>query len=126
MAQQTIVIEVPGKSISELEPTSSVSPNDVLPVVQGEETKKAPLEQVADLVKAGLGSAASKNEEDFATPDTVLSVAQASQLRDDAQNERIDNVEFSVTTIANGTDASFNTYAEMIAYTPPQANVSVR
>ncbi len=46
MAQQTIVIEVPGTPISELEPTSSVSPNDVLPVVQGDQTKKAPLEQV--------------------------------------------------------------------------------
>lgn len=42
MAQQTIVIEVPGTPISELEPTSSVSPNDVLPVVQGEQTKKRP------------------------------------------------------------------------------------
>ncbi|MFW1790169.1 hypothetical protein ACG9XU_18200, partial [Acinetobacter pittii] len=125
MAQQ-IVIEVPGTKISELEKTSSVSRGDVTPVVQNNETKQAEIGQIADLVKSELGSAALKNETDFATPDTVLSVAQASQLRDDAQNERIDNVEYSVTTIANGTDASFNTYAEMIAYTPPQANVSVR
>lgn len=60
MAQQTIVIEVPGTPISELEQTSSVSLFDVLPVVQDGETKKAPLEQVSDLVKAGLGSAALK------------------------------------------------------------------
>lgn len=126
MAQQTIVIEVPGTPISELEPTSSVSPNDVLPIVQGEETKKAPLEQVADMVKAGLGSAALKNEADFATPAQVSSVEVSSQQRDDAINERVDTVEFSLTTIANGADASFNAYAEMIAYTPAKANVSVR
>ncbi|MCE6582988.1 hypothetical protein KSA13_08790 [Acinetobacter baumannii] len=126
MAQQTIVIEVPGTPISELEPTSSVSPNDVLPVVQGEQTKKAPLEQVADMVKTGLGSAALKNETDFATPAAVTAANAASQQRDDAINERVDNVEFSITTIANGADASFNTYAEMIAYTPSKANVSVR
>ncbi|EHU2668713.1 SGNH/GDSL hydrolase family protein, partial [Acinetobacter baumannii] len=109
MAQQTIVIEVPGKSISELEPTSSVSPNDVLPVVQGEETKKAPLEQVADLVKAGLGSAALKNVEDFAIPSAVTEAEAASQARDDAQNERIDSVEHGLVSIGSGADASFST-----------------
>lgn len=123
---QTIVIEVPGKSISELEPTSSVSPDDVLPVVQGEDTKKAPLEQVADMVKAGLGSAALKNEDDFAKPDAVNAVAVASQIRDDAQNERIDSVEHGLVAIGNGADKSFATYAEMIAYVPTEANVSVR
>ncbi|HFE9690987.1 GDSL-type esterase/lipase family protein [Acinetobacter baumannii] len=126
MAQQSIVIEVPGKSISELEPTSSVSPDDVLPVVQGNETKKAPLEQVADLVKAGLGSAAFKNESDFATPLVVAQVNQASQLRDDAQNERIDNVEFEVALAQAGVEASFDSYAKMLAYTPTKPNVSVR
>lgn len=109
MAQQTIVIEVPGTPISELEPTSSVSPNDVLPIVQGEETKKAPLEQVADMVKAGLGSAALKNEADFATPAALNSVAQASQIRDDAQNERIDFVEFGVATFQGGYFKSYVT-----------------
>ncbi|AIL81077.1 hypothetical protein IX87_21410 [Acinetobacter baumannii] len=126
MAQQTIVIEVPGTPISELEPTSSVSPNDVLPVVQGDQTKKAPLEQVADLVKSGLGTAALKNESDFATPAAVAEASQASQMRDDAQNERIDNVEHGLVSIGSGADASFSTYAEMIAYVPPKANVSVR
>ncbi|MEI1709153.1 pyocin knob domain-containing protein [Acinetobacter baumannii] len=126
MAQQTIVIEVPGTPISELEPTSSVSPNDVLPVVQGDQTKKAPLEQVADMVMNGLGSAAFKSDTDFATPAAVTAANAASQQRDDAINERVDTVEFSITTIANGADASFNTYAEMIAYTPSKANVSVR
>lgn len=125
MAQQ-IVIEVPGTKISELEPTSSVSPNDVMPIVQGEETKKAPLEQVANLVKAGLGSAALKNESDFATPTSVSEVNEASLNRDDAQNERIDAVEYGLVAIGNGADKSFSTYAEMIAYVPPQANVSVR
>lgn len=125
MAQQ-IIIEVPGTKISELEPTSSVSPEDVLPVVQGEQTKKAPLEQVADMVKAGLGSAASKNAEEFATPAQVSSVEVLSQQRDDDINERVDGVEFKVVNMANGADASFNTYAEMIAYVPPKANVSVR
>lgn len=126
MAQQTIVIEVPGKSISELEPTSSVSLDDVMPVVQDEETKKAPLNQVADLVKAGLGSAALKSETDFATPAAVVAASQASQMRDDAQNERIDNVEHGLVSIGSGADSSFSTYAEMIAYVPPKANVSVR
>ncbi|MDC5354770.1 SGNH/GDSL hydrolase family protein [Acinetobacter baumannii] len=123
---QTIVIEVPGKSISELEPTSNVSPEDLLPVVQGDQTKKAPLEQVADMVKAGLGSAASKDVTDFATPAAVTAASQASQLRDDAQNERIDNLEHGLVSIGSGADSSFSTYAEMIAYVPPKANVSVR
>ncbi|HAV5390978.1 TPA: exo-alpha-sialidase [Acinetobacter baumannii] len=126
MAQQTIVIEVPGTPISELEPTSSVSSEDVLPVVQGDQTKKAPLEQVADLVKSGLGTAALKNESDFATPSVVAEASQASQLRDDAQNERIDAVEHGLVSIGNGADASFSTYAEMLAYVPTKANVSVR
>lgn len=78
------------------------------------------------MVKTGLGSAALKNETDFATPAAVTAANAASQQRDDAINERVDNVEFSITTIANGADASFNTYAEMIAYTPSKANVSVR
>lgn len=125
MAQQ-IVIEVPGTKISELEETSSVNENDVLPVVQNDETKKAPLKQIALLVKAGLGSAALKNESDFATPASVASASQASQARDDAQNERIDNVEFGLVSIANGSDRSFATYAEMVAYVPPNANVTVR
>jgi hypothetical protein len=126
MAQQTIVIEVPGTPISQLEPTSSVSPEDVLPVVQGKETRKAPLEQVADMVKAGLGSAASKDASEFATPSAVTSVAQESQQRDDAQNERIDDVEFKITLAQSGVEASFDSYAAMLAYTPSKANVSVR
>ncbi|WP_228269065.1 hypothetical protein [Acinetobacter junii] len=125
MAQQ-IVIEVPGTKISELEPTSSVSASDFLPVVQDEETKRAPLEQISELVKKGLGSAALKNASEFATPASVTSVNQASQLRDDAQNERIDSVEHGLVSIGNGADASFNTYAEMLNYLPPKANVSVR
>lgn len=125
MAQQ-IIIEVPGTKISELEETSSVSTNDVIPVVQDEQTKKAPLEQVADLVKAGLGSAALKDESDFATPAAVAEASNASQVRDDAQNERIDAVEHGLVSIGSGADASFSTYAEMIAYVPPKANVSVR
>ncbi len=40
MAQKTIVIEVPGTPISELDPTSSVTAEDVLPLVQEGETKK--------------------------------------------------------------------------------------
>ncbi len=40
MAQQTIIIDVPGTPISELEQTSSVSLIDVMPVVQDGETKK--------------------------------------------------------------------------------------
>lgn len=126
MAQQTIVIEVPGTPISELETTSSVAAKDVLPIVQDGETKKVPLEQVADLVKTGLGSAAFKKASDFATPTALNNVAQASQIRDDAQNERIDNVEFGLASMANGSDKSFATYAEMLAYVPPEANVSVR
>ncbi|MFV5413855.1 sialate O-acetylesterase [Acinetobacter baumannii] len=125
MATQ-VVIEVPGVPISELEPTSSVSPDDVLPVVQGDQTKKAPLEQVADMVKAGLGSAALKNESDFATPASVTDVATASQNRDDAQNERIDGIEYGLVATRNGTDRSFSTYAAMLAYVPSEANVSVR
>ncbi|MDC4563586.1 hypothetical protein NQ786_17840, partial [Acinetobacter baumannii] len=123
---QNIIIEVPGKKISELDFTSSVSADNTFPVVQDEETLQAPLGQVVDFVKRQLGSAALKNEEDFVTPDGLDAVSIASQQRDDAVNERVDNVEFSVLSIKNGNDASFNTYNEMIAYTPIQANVSVR
>ncbi|MCH7357449.1 SGNH/GDSL hydrolase family protein [Acinetobacter sp. NIPH 1958] len=125
MAQQ-IVIEVPGTKISELEPTSSVSAQDMLPIVQGTETKKAPLEQVADLVISGLGSAAQREASDFATPASVIEAAAASQARDDAQNERIDDVEFKTLLAQSGVEASFNSYAAMLAYTPSKANVSVR
>ncbi|MDO0888121.1 hypothetical protein NCW36_10475 [Acinetobacter pittii] len=78
MAQQ-IVIEVPGTKISELERTSSVSRTDVTPVVQNDETKQAEIGQIADFVKSELGSAALKNESDFATPASVASASQASQ-----------------------------------------------
>ncbi len=123
---QTIVIEVPGKSISELEPTSSVSPDDVLPVVQGEDTKKAPLEQVADMVKSGLGTAALKDESDFATPAQITTVGISSQQRDDAINERVDEVEFKATLAQSGYEASFDSYEEMLTYIPSKPNVSVR
>ncbi|HFG2491837.1 hypothetical protein OW666_11450 [Acinetobacter baumannii] len=125
MAQQ-IVIEVPGTKISELEKTTSVSRGDVTPVVQGEETKQADIGQIADFVKSELGSASTKDASEFATPTDVSSVAIASQQRDDAQNERLDNVEYGLIAIGNGADKSFSTYAEMIAYVPDQANVSVR
>ncbi|MFW2801559.1 sialate O-acetylesterase [Acinetobacter baumannii] len=125
MAQQ-IVIEVPGTKISELEKTSSVSRGDVTPVVQGEETKQADIGQIADFVKSELGSAATKDASEFATPTDVSSVAIASQQRDDAQNERLDNVEYGLIAIGNGTDKSFSTYAEMIAYVPTESNVTVR
>ncbi|MFW1840049.1 exo-alpha-sialidase [Acinetobacter gyllenbergii] len=125
MAQQ-IVIEVPGTKISELEPTSSVSANDVLPVVQGTETKKAPMEQVAELVKSGLGSAALKEASEFATPSSVNSVDVESKRRTDAVNERVDAVEYGLASMQGGGDASFKTYAEMLAYTPEKPNVSVR
>lgn len=125
MAQQ-IIIEVPGTKISELEKTSSVSRGDVTPVVQNEETKQADIGQISDFVKSELGTAALKNETDFATPAAVAEASQASQMRDDAQNERIDNVEHGLVSIGSGADASFSTYAEMIAYVPPKANVSVR
>ncbi|MEG8267176.1 hypothetical protein MKR65_13190 [Acinetobacter baumannii] len=59
MAQQ-IVIEVPGTKISELEKASSISRNDVTPVVQDDETKQAEIGQIADLVISELGSAALK------------------------------------------------------------------
>ncbi|MDC4908446.1 hypothetical protein NQ998_15555, partial [Acinetobacter baumannii] len=125
MAQQ-IVIEVPGTKISELEKTTSVSRGDVTPVVQGEETKQADIGQIADFVKSELGSAATKDASEFATPTDVSSVAIASQQRDDAQNERLDNVEYGLIAIGNGTDKSFSTYAEMIAYIPTESNVTVR
>ncbi|EPF6400677.1 SGNH/GDSL hydrolase family protein [Acinetobacter baumannii] len=125
MAQQ-IVIEVPGTKISELEKASSISRNDVTPVVQDDETKQAEIGLIADLVKSELGSAALKNESDFATPSAVTEAEAASQARDDAQNERIDSVEHGLVSIGSGADASFSTYAEMIAYVPPKANVSVR
>ena len=125
MAQQ-IVIEVPGTKISELERTSSVNADVVVPVVQDDETKQAPLGQIADFVKAGLGSAAFEGKESFATPESVGGVEAASQQRDDAIGERVDNVEFGLISIANGSDKSFATYAEMLAYAPTEANVSVR
>ncbi|NLP54430.1 SGNH/GDSL hydrolase family protein [Acinetobacter baumannii] len=125
MAQQ-IVIEVPGTKISELEKTSSLSRGDVAPVVQGEETKQADIGQISDFVRSELGTAALKNESDFATPAAVAEANQASQIRDDAQNERIDAVEHGLVSIGSGADASFSTYAEMIAYVPQKANVSVR
>lgn len=125
MAQQ-IVIEVPGTKISELERASSVSRTDVTPVVQNDETKQAEIGQIADFVKSELGSAASKDASEFATPSTVTAVAQASQQRDDAQNERIDDVEFKITLAQSGVEASFDSYAAMLAYTPSKANVSVR
>lgn len=121
-----IIIEVPGTPISELEQTSSVKPNDVLPIVQDEETKKAPLEQVSDMVKAGLGSAALKDEGDFATPSALLVVEQTIQQNIDATNERVDEVEFKTTLAQSGVEASFNSYAEMLAFTPSKPNVSVR
>ncbi|WP_396233291.1 CotH kinase family protein [Acinetobacter baumannii] len=115
MANQ-IIINVPGKPISELESTSNVSLKDVLPVVQDGETKKAPLEQVADLVKAGLGSAAFKNVADFATPTSVSEVNQASQMRDDAQNERIERMEYAIYLFQNnGVFKAYRTKALMLS-----------
>lgn len=115
MANQ-IIINVPGKPISELESTSNVSLKDVLPVVQDGETKKAPLEQVADLVKAGLGSAAFKNVADFATPTSVSEVNQASQMRDDAQNERLERMEYAIYLFQNnGVFKAYRTKALMLS-----------
>lgn len=128
MAQQTVVIEVPGTPISELEPTSSVTAGDVIPLVQGEETKKAPLEQIVDLVKKGLGTAALKNENDFATPTSVTEVSRASQMRDDAQNERIDTLEYLQQTTAGGYFKSYLTLAQAnadIANIPLNVTVKV-
>ncbi|MDO7460709.1 sialidase family protein [Acinetobacter baumannii] len=125
MAQQ-IVIEVPGTKISELERVSNVSRTDVTPVVQKDETKQAEIGQISDFVKSELGSAALKSETDFATPAAVIAANVASQQRDDAINERVDSVEYSISSIKNGADASFNTYTEMLEYVPAQANVSVR
>ncbi|MFV5555870.1 hypothetical protein VXR69_06300 [Acinetobacter baumannii] len=125
MAQQ-IVIEVPGTKISELEKTSSVSRGDVTPVVQGETTKQADIGQISDFVKSELGTAALKNESDFATPAAVAEAAAASQARDDAQNERIDATEYGLVAIGNGADKSFSTYAQMLVYVPPEPNVTVR
>ncbi|HAV5431191.1 TPA: SGNH/GDSL hydrolase family protein [Acinetobacter baumannii] len=109
MAQQTIVIEVPGTPISELESTSSVASKDVLPIVQDGETKKVPLEQVTDLVKAGLGSAALKDESDFATPIALAAIASASQMRDDALHERVDDIEYT-SAVTNSGRYTFKTY----------------
>lgn len=89
-----------------------------MPVVQADETKQADIGQVADLVKSELGSAALKDETAFATPAALQEVSANSQSRDDAQNERIDAVEHGLVSIANGADASFSTYAEMLAYVP--------
>ncbi|EXA66932.1 GDSL-like domain protein, partial [Acinetobacter baumannii 984213] len=115
MANQ-IIINVPGKPISELESTSNVSLKDVLPIVQDGETKKAPLEQVADLVKAGLGSAAFKNVADFATPTSVSEVNQASQMRDDAQNERLERMEYAIYLFQNnGVFKAYRTKALMLS-----------
>ncbi|MDC5071487.1 sialidase family protein [Acinetobacter baumannii] len=125
MAQQ-IVIEVPGTKISELEKASSVSRNDITPVVQADETKQAEIGQIADFVKSELGSAAFKDETAFVTPAALEEVSASSQSRDDAQNERIDAAEHGLVSIGSGADASFGTYAEMLAYVPPKANVSVR
>ncbi|TCM61865.1 hypothetical protein EC844_12619 [Acinetobacter calcoaceticus] len=123
---QRIVIEVPGTKISELDRTSKVTAKDFFPVVQDDETKQAPLEQVANLIVAGLGSAAMKNEIDFASPASVEAVKVQSQKQTDAANERIDGVEYGLKAIGNGADASFSTYTEMVAYIPAKANVSVR
>jgi len=126
MAQQTIIIEVPGTPISGLPEASSVTREDTTPVVQEQETKQASIGQISDLVKSELGTAALKDESDFSTPAAVAAVETASQQRDDAQNERIDAVEYGLTAVANGADKSFTTYAQMIAYVPPEPNVSVR
>ncbi|EHU2143648.1 SGNH/GDSL hydrolase family protein [Acinetobacter baumannii] len=125
MANQ-IIIEVPGTPISELPETSHVKGEDHFPIVQDEETLKAPLSQFVELIISFLGSAALKNSTDFATPTDVQSVAQASQSRDDAQNERIDDIEFKTTLAQSGVEASFDSYAAMLAYTPTKPNVSVR
>ncbi|MEW5969620.1 MAG: SGNH/GDSL hydrolase family protein [Pseudomonadota bacterium] len=121
-----IVIQVPGTPISELEPTSSVQKENVIPVVQEGETKQAPLQQIAEMIVATLGSAAQKNVEDFATPASINETAVASQQRDDALNERVNDVEFSVVLAQSGYEASFDSYAAMLAYTPSKSNVSVR
>ncbi|HAV2724746.1 TPA: exo-alpha-sialidase, partial [Acinetobacter baumannii] len=125
MAQQ-IVIKVPGTKISELEMASSVSRKDTTPVVQNEETKQASVGSIADLVKSELGSAAFKSSSEFATPSSVNSVDIASKMRADAVNERVDVVEYAVSSMQGGGDASFKTYEEMLAYTPPKPNVTVR
>lgn len=128
MAQQTVVIEVPGTPISELDPTSSVRAEDVIPLVQGDQTKKAPLDQVVDLVKKGLGSAALKNENDFATPTSVDEVSQASQARDDAQNERLNTLEYLQQATSGGYFKSYLTLAQAnadIANIPLNATVKV-
>jgi len=113
MAQ--LMIEVPGTKISELEKTSSVSRGDVIPVVQDEETKQADIGQISDFVKSELGSAALKDVADFATPTSVAEVSQASQMRDDAQNERIERMEYSVYLFQkNGVYKAYRTKALML------------
>lgn len=124
---QKIVIEVPGTKISELERTSKVTAKDFFPVVQDDETKQAPLEQVANLVVAGLGSAALKNETDFASPASVDEVKVQSQKQVDAVNERIDGVERGLAAKQSGYFASYSTLEKAnadIANIP--LNVSVK
>ncbi|HCG3372832.1 TPA: CotH kinase family protein [Acinetobacter baumannii] len=114
MAQ--LMIEVPGTKISELEKTSSVSRGDVIPVVQDEETKQADIGQISDFVKSELGSAALKDVADFATPTSVAEVSQASQMRDDAQNERIERMEYSIYLFqTNGVYKAYRTKALMLS-----------
>ncbi|TPS28951.1 CotH kinase family protein [Acinetobacter baumannii] len=118
MAQ--LMIEVPGTKISELEKTSSVSRGDVIPVVQDEETKQADIGQISDFVKSELGSAALKNESDFATPAAVSALGIESQLRDDAQNERIDAVEYGLASKQVG---YFQSYATLELANADIANI---
>ncbi|ENV33921.1 sialate O-acetylesterase [Acinetobacter gerneri] len=110
-----MTLEVSGTPIGYLARAKSVEKKDVLPIVQEGVTKQVEAAQVVNLVTNNLGSAALKNTEDFASTVTV------NELKSEVQG-----VTYAVIAISNGADKSFPTYAEMIAYKPAQANVSVR
>lgn len=127
MAQQTIVIEVPGTPISGLPESSSVTREDTTPVVQGGETKQAEIGQISDLVISELGTAALKNESDFATPSALASAEAASQARDDALHERVDTVEYNSAVTSSGryTYKTYDIAVSKLPTTPINSTVYV-
>lgn len=110
-----MTLEVSGTPIGYLARAKSVEKKDVLPIVQDGVTKQVEAQEVVSLVTDNLGTAALKNTEDFASTQRV-----------DALKNEVQDVTYAVIAISNGADKSFPTYAEMIAYKPTQANVSVR
>ncbi|WP_336142460.1 SGNH/GDSL hydrolase family protein [Acinetobacter sp. 102] len=102
--------------ISELDEAQTAKNSDFLPIVQDGETKKIRQVKVFESLKAGLGTAAMSNVNDFAAASDVQAIADQTQTSVNEQNERIERIEHSMYLIQNnGVFKSYRTKAQMLA-----------